>query len=96
MKFYLSSAQDWEPYNDLDTNKLMHGYWQAIERETGVKATFEKDTTFDNCQHIVVDIPSMKALAQIMKAIGKDLVIEQPIDEGNKYPKICIYDDYIE
>ena len=104
MKFYLSSAQDCEPYNDLDTNKLMHGYWQAIERETGVKATFEKDTTFDNWQHIVdnrqhivVDIPSMKALVQIMKAIGKNLVIEQQLIDGDdKYPTICIYDDYIE
>ena len=98
MKFYLSSAQDWEPYNDLDTNKLMQGYWQAIERETGVKATFEKDTTLEDCQHIVVDIPSIQALTQIMKAIGKDLVIEQPtfFDQDDKYLKICIYDDYIE
>ena len=96
MKFYLSSAQDWEPYDDLDTNKLMQKYLQKIEKEAGVEVTFEKDITFEDCQHIVVDIPSMKALTQIMKAIGKDLVIEQPIDEGDKYPKICIYDDYIE
>lgn len=96
MKFYLSSAQDWEPYDDLDTNKLMQGYWQAIEKETGVKVAFEKDTTFKDCQHIVIDIPSMKALVQIMKAIGKNLVIKHPFVEGDKYPKLCIYDDYIE
>ena len=96
IKFYLSSAKDREPYIDLKRNKLMQKYLQEIKKEADVKVTFEKDITFEGYQHIVVDIPSMKALAQIMKVIGKDLVIEQPIDEGDKYPKICIYDDYIE
>lgn len=61
MKFYLSSAQHWESYNDLKNNKLMQKYLQ-----------------------------------EIMKATGYDLVIEQEFDEDNKYPIICIYDDYIE
>lgn len=98
MKFYLSSAQDTEPYDDLNTNKLMKGYCQTIERETDAKVTFEKDTKFKDDQHIVIDIPSMKVLAQIMEAIDYDLVIEQNsgfFDNG-KYPIICIYDDYIE
>lgn len=97
MKFYLSSAEDCEPYSDLKSNNLMQKYLQEIEKETDVKVTFEKDITRKGDQHIVVDIPSMKALAQIMKAIGYDLVIEQEfIDEDDKYPIICIYDDYIE
>ena len=74
----------------------MQKYLQEIKKEAGVKATFEKDTTFEDYQHIVVDIPGIKALAQIMKAIGYDLVIEQPFDEDDKYPIIRIYDDYIE
>jgi len=69
----------------------MQKYLQEIEKETDVKVTFEKDTTFENEQHIVIDIPSMKALAQIMKAIDTDLVIEQKfILEDSKYPTICI------
>lgn len=98
MKFYLSSAQDCEPYDDLKNNKLMQEYLREIKKGAGVKVTFEKDTTtYEGYQHIVVDIPSMKALAQIMKAIDEDLVIEQEfIDEDNKYPIICIYDDYLE
>lgn len=98
MKFYLSSAKDWEPYDDLKNNNLMQKYLQKIEKEAGVKVTFEKDITFEGNQHIVIDIPTMKALAQIMKAIGDNLVIEQPtfFDQDDKYPTICIYDDYIE
>ncbi|CDI43263.1 hypothetical protein [Lactobacillus helveticus] len=96
MKFYLSSAQHWESYNDLKNNKLMQKYLQEIKKEAGVEVTFEKDTKYEGNQHIVVDIPSMKALVQIMKATGYDLVIEQEFDEDNKYPIICIYDDYIE
>lgn len=97
MKFYLSSAQDLEPYDDLKNNKLMQKYLQEIEKETDVKVTFEKDTTLEGDQHIVVDIPSMKALMQIIKATGCDLVIEQQfLYEDSKYPIITIYDDYIE
>lgn len=102
MKFYLSSAQEVEPYDDLKNNKLMQKYLQEIEKETDVKVTFEKDTTLEGDQHIVVDIPSMKALVQIIKATGNDLVIEQQflneefLNEDSKYPIICIYDDYIE
>ena len=96
MKFYLSSAQDTEPYDDLKRNKLMQEYLREIEKETDAKVTFEKDTKFKDDQHIVVDIPSMKSLAQIMKAIDNDLVIELPFDESEKYPTLCIYDDYIE
>ena len=105
MKFYLSSAQDTEPYDDLNTSKLMKGYCQTIERETDAKVTFEKslikDITSDGdrhiiVQHIVVDIPSIQALVQIMKAIDNDLVIERPFDKSEKYPTLCIYDDYIE
>lgn len=95
MKFYLSSARDCESYDDF--NKLMQKYLQEIKKEAGVEVTFEKDTKCEGNQHIVVDIPSMKALVQIMKAIGYDLVIEQEfIDEDDKYPIICIYDDYLE
>ncbi|MCT0164414.1 hypothetical protein EFM11_02440 [Lactobacillus helveticus] len=94
MKFYLSSAREWEPYDDLNNNKLMQKYLREIEKEAGVEVTFEKDTTFEGDQHIVVDISSMKALAQIMKAIGKDLIID--IFEYEEYPTLCIYDDYIE
>lgn len=97
MKFYLSSAKDREPYDDLKRNKLMQRYLQEIKKEASVEVTFEKATTFGCYQHIVVDIPSMKALAQIMKAIDTDLVIEQKfLLENSKYPVICIYDDYIE
>lgn len=95
MKFYLNSAKDFEPYDDLKTNRLMQNYWQKIEKETDAKVTFE-DARPKGYQHIIVDIPSMKALAQIMKAIDNDLVIEQEFDEADKYPTICIYDDYIE
>ena len=95
MKFYLESAKDLEPYNDLKTNRLMRNYWQKIEKETDAKVTFE-DTRPEGYQHITVDIPSMKALAQIMKAIGKDLVIEQRFDKVDKYLTICIYDGSIE
>lgn len=94
MKFYLKSAKDVEPYDDLKTNRLMRNYWQKIEKETDAKVTFE-DAHLKGYQHIVVDIPSMKSLAQIMKVIGYDLVIEQR-GEGDKYPTICVYDDYIE
>lgn len=97
MKFYLSSAKDPEPYDDLNTNKLMKGYCQTIEREADAKVTFEKYTTLEGYQHIVVDIPSIQALVQIMKSIGYGLVIEQElIDEDDKYLTLCIYDDYIE
>lgn len=91
MKFYLESARDLEPYDDPEANRLMQNYWQKIEKETDAKVTFE-DAHLKGYQHIVVDIPSMKALVQIMKAIGYDLVIEQ----RDKYPTICVYDDYIE
>lgn len=95
MKFYLSSAKDLEPYDDLKNNKLMQKYVQEIKKEAGVEVTFEKASEL--YQHVVVDIPSMKALAQIMKAIDTDLVIEQKfLLENSKYPVICIYDDYIE
>lgn len=97
MKFYLSSAQEVEPYDDLKNNKLMQKYLQEIEKETDVKVTFEKDITLEGDQHIVVDIPSMKALMQIIKVTGNDLVIEQQfLDEDSKYPIIWIYDDYLE
>ena len=96
MKFYLESAKDFEPYDDLKTNRLMRNYWQKIEKETDAKVTFE-DTRPEGYQHIIVDIPSMKALVQIMKVIGKDLVIEQRfVYIGDKYPTICIYDASIE
>lgn len=94
MKFYLESARDVEPYDDLKTNRLMRNYWQKIEKETDAKVTFE-DTRSEGYQHITVDIPSMKSLAQIMKVIGYDLVIEQR-DKGDKHLTICVYDDYIE
>lgn len=75
----------------------MQKYLQEIEKEADVEVTFEKDMAFEGDQHIVNDIPSMKALAQIMKAIDTDLVIEQKfLLENSKYPVICIYDDYIE
>ena len=105
MKFYLSSVKDYEPYADLGTDKLMQGYCQMIERKTNAKVTFEKsllkDITSDgdrhiSVQHIVVDIPSIKALVQIMKASDYDLVITHPFDKDEKYPILCIYDDYIE
>ena len=96
MKFYLESAEDLEPYDDLKTNRLMRNYWQKIEKETDAKVTFE-DAHLKGYQHIIVDIPSMKALVQIMKVIGKDLVIEQRfVYIGDKYPTICIYDASIE
>lgn len=96
MKFYLESARDLEPYDDLKTNRLMRKYWQKIEKETDAKVALE-DARLEGYQHIVVDIPSMKALVQIMKAIGYDLVIEQWfVGQGDKYLKICVYDDYID
>lgn len=96
MKFYLESAEDLEPYDDLKTNRLMRNYWQKIEKETDAKVTFE-DAHLKGYQHIIVDIPSMKVLVQIMKAIGKDLVIEQRfVYIGDKYLTICIYDGSIE
>ena len=97
MKFYLSSAKDFEPYDDLKNNKLMQKYVRKIEEEADVEVTFEEDTTFKDDQHIIVDIPNMKALAQLMKAIDTDLIIEQKfVFEDQKYPTLCIYDDYIE
>ena len=96
MKFYLESAKDLEPYDDLEANRLMQNYWQKIEKETDAKVTFE-DARLKGYQHIVVDIPSMKSLAQIMKAISYDLIIEQRfVSEGDKYLTICVYDDCIE
>ena len=96
MKFYLESAEDLEPYDDLKTNRLMRNYWQKIERETDAKVTFE-DAHLKGYQHIIVDIPSMKVLVQIIKAIGKDLVIEQQfVGKDDKSPTICIYDASIE
>ena len=96
MKFYLESARDLEPYDDLEANRLMQNYWQKIEKETDAKVTFE-DARLKGYQHIVVDIPSMKSLAQIMKTIGYDLVIEQRfVGQGDKYLTICVYDDYID
>lgn len=94
MKFYLESAGSFEPYDDPEANQLMQDYWQKIEKETDAKVTFE-DAHLKGYQRIVVDIPSMKSLAQIMKAIGYDLVIEQR-DKGDKHLTICVYDDYIE
>ena len=93
IKFYLSSAKDREPYIDLKRNKLMQKYLQEIKKEADVKVTFEKDTTYEGYQHIVVDVLSMKALTQIMKATCSDLIID--IAEDDKYPTICIYDDCI-
>lgn len=95
MKFYLSSARDWEPYDNLKDNRLMQNYLKKI-KEVGVEVTFEKDTVYEDCQHIIIDIPSMKALAQIMETIGDDLVIQQKYDKNDKYAKIKIYDDYME
>ena len=93
MKFYLSSVKDREPYNDLKRNKLMQRYLREIKKEAGVKVTFEKDTTYEGYQHIVVDMLNMKALTQIMKATCSDLIIEEYfIDEDDKYLTICIYD----
>ena len=90
MKFYLSSVKNWG-YADLKNNELIQNYVREIEKEAGAEVTIAEDY-----QYIIVDIPSMKALAQIMKAVGKDLVIEQQSDKDDKYPTICIYDDYIE
>ena len=73
----------------------MRNYWQKIEKETDAKVTFE-DAHLKGYQHIIVDIPSMKVLVQIMKAIGKDLVIEQRFGKVDKYLTICIYDGSIE
>ena len=92
IKFYLSSAKDREPYIDLKRNKLMQKYLREI-KEAGFTVTFEKDTTYEGYQHIVVDMLSMKALTQIMKATCSDLIID--IAEDDKYPTICIYDDCI-
>ena len=96
MKFYLSSVKDRELYDDLKRNKLMQRYLREIKKEVGVEVTFEKAFKVGGYRQVVVDIPSMKALVQIMKAIGKDLVIEQIEQKEDKYPTICIYDDYIE
>ena len=104
MKFYLESTKDLGPYDDLKTNRLMQNHLQKIEKETDAKVTFEDaHLPFENAhllkgyQYIIVDIPSMKALVQIMKAIGKDLVIEQRfVGKGDKYPTICICDGCIE
>ena len=98
MKFYLSSAKDREPYDDLKRNKLMQRYLRGL-KEAGFKVTFEKDTTYEGYQHIVVDMLSRKALAQIKKAIGIDEVYiheREFVDEDHKYPKIFIWDNYIE
>ncbi|TLQ21741.1 hypothetical protein [Lactobacillus helveticus] len=94
MKFYLSSDSDWEPYIDLKRNKLMQKYVQKI-KEAGVKVTFEKDTTFENYKHIVVDMLNRKEIVQIRKAIGIDYVYiheQQFVDEDHKYPEIFIWD----
>lgn len=97
MKFYLESTKNLEPYDDLKTNRLMRNHLQKIEKETDAKVTFEDAHLLKGYQYIVVDIPSMKALVQIMKAIGKELVIEQRfVDKGDKYPTICICDGCIE
>ena len=96
MKFYLSSAKDWEPYDDLKRNKLMQKYLQEIEKEADVKVTFEKDTTYEGYQHIVVDMLSRKELVQLMKAVGYNVKVNERQFEDDKYPKICIYDNYIE
>ena len=97
MKFYLASTKNLEPYDDLKTNRLMRNHCQKIEKETDAKVTFEDAQLLKGYQYIVVDIPSMKALVQIMKAIGKDLAIEQRFfGKGDKYPTICIYDGCIE
>ena len=96
MKFYLESTKNLKPYYDLKTNLLMRNHWQKIEKETDAKVTFEDAHLLKGYQYIVVDIPSMKALVQIMKAIGKDLVIEQRFDKDDKYLTICIYDSSIE
>ena len=103
MKFYLESTKDLGPYDDLKTNRLMRNHLQKIEKETDAKVTFEdahlpfEDAHLKGYQHIIVDIPSMKALAQIMEAIGKDLVIEQRFAAfADKYPTICICDGCIE
>ena len=91
MKFYLSSVKNWG-YADLKNNELIQNYVREIEKEAGAEVTIA-----EGYQYIVIDIPSMKALVQIMKAIGKNLVIEQQLIDGDdKYPTICIYDDYIE
>ena len=94
MKFYLSSVKDRELYDDLKRNKLMQRYLREIKKEVGVEVTFEKAFKVGGYRQVVVDIPSMKALVQIMEATCSDLIID--IDEGDKYPTICIYDDYIE
>ena len=90
MKFYLNSFKNWE-YADLKNNELIQNYVREIEKEAGAEVTIA-----EGYQYIVIDIPSMKALVQIMKAIGKDLVIEQIEQKEDKYPTICVYDDYIE
>lgn len=90
MKFYLNSAKNWG-YADLKNNELIQNYVREIEKEAGTEVTIAEDY-----QYIVIDIPSIKVLAQLMKAIGKDLVIEQQSDKDDQYPTICIYDDYIE
>ena len=90
MKFYLSSVKNWG-YADLKNNELIQNYVREIEKEAGAEVTIAEDY-----QYIVIDIPSMKALVQIMKAIGKDLVIERIEQKEDKYPTICIYDDYTE
>lgn len=95
MKFYLSSAQDREPYIDLKRNKLMQKYLREI-KEAGFKVTFEKDTTYEGYQHIVVDMLSRKELVQLMKAVGYNVKVTERQFEDDKYPKICIYDNYIE
>ena len=87
MKFYLSSVKNWG-YADLKHNELIQNYVREIEKEAGAEVTIA-----EGYQYIVIDIPSMKALVQIMEATCSDLIID--IDEGDKYPTICIYDDYI-
>ncbi len=90
MKFYLNSAKNWG-YADLKNNELIQNYVREIEKEAGAEVTIA-----EGYQYIVIDIPSIQALTQIMKAIGKDLVIEQIEQKEDKYSTICIYDDYIE
>lgn len=96
MKFYLSSAKDREPYIDLKRNKLMQKYLREI-KEAGFTVTFEKDTYYEGYQHIVIDILDKEALVQLRKTVGMIVVHERSFnDEDYKYPKICIYDNYME
>lgn len=96
MKYYLSNFIFREPYTDLKHNQLMQKYLREI-KEAGFTVTFEKDTYYEGYQHIVIDILDKEALAQLRKTVGMIVVHEREFDdEDYKYPKICIYDYYIE